>query len=549
MNTLVELSNRESISDEELSSLDKEDTSIFAEDIRRVKLKLACQTNEKFTPERTVFLLGKVSKGELQTTDLQTNHLDKQTYINWLVKNRIFPIESKLSLELSTFECFEVCQQIISREENLEKIPDFFQKSINELLSVNGEGFITDLAEIVREKTAEKLMDIWHKESKEDYFKTYLADIFVEKAHQITKNQENQWEKIYLVFADDRGGKWLEKSVPQIQIVSFIQKLRGLLEQNPKIAEATAWFQELTVSPLRAKIANKEKAAIANLNNTLTESWKNFISLLDILDGKNPSVKNLQSPQEEIYLHAELNEFLSKNSQIKLPDIKTPLQNFFGTAPQEFINEVNRRGEKLKAEKQNGKQKTEPKPATKNPPIFVVTSDKTAEAKPLIDEICQTICTKMSDAKTRESLANQFFKDTNSRLYSAFPYLPIATRANIVETIYQTNSQEFKKQTTKLFKEGEYNPFSIALWECLLLSANGEKIIAELNNGYLNKTPDLKKELIEIVRRVIKDEKEVWGIAKKADEKASVRAKSDDVEVKPEKGFIEAYFGWLMFWK
>lgn len=82
MNTLVELSNRESISDEELSSLDKEDTSIFAEDIRRVKLKLACQTNEKFTPERTVFLLGKVSKGELQTTDLQTNHLDKQTYIN-----------------------------------------------------------------------------------------------------------------------------------------------------------------------------------------------------------------------------------------------------------------------------------------------------------------------------------------------------------------------------------------------------------------------------------------------------------------------------------
>lgn len=531
LNELVELSRRENISDDELLLIDKQDNRILADDFRRARLELAHRTETGFSAERTQFLLEKYAAGEISAEKLPARFFDATAYINWLVQNKKFPSESEFAVKLAEFDYLEICREIIKQEQDLAKIPALFQKSIFELQSIGGEDYIAKLAEIVREKTGDQLFEIWTNYNSEEFFKKYLAELFIEKARQFTKARRHErWADIYLRFAEDFGGFWFEKNIPTEQIEIFI----NLLLQTEKSRTSTVWLQSLTISPLRAKLSIEQKKRIAKLNNDVAISWQNFTSLLDLTEGISPQVKELNSPEEEIYLRRELAELLREKPQAEFGKLKTPMRKFFGDLPDEFIAENDKRGQKLKDE-------TPQIAAKKNPPLIAFHAGKVGESKPQIEEVCRMIRSELSDEERRESFLNEMFFKQKSTLSEVFPYLPIKIRAYILELLYDEKSKKFKELAAKLYKEGEFNEFSVALWETLLLSAVGKNIITELNKGYLKDVVDLQRELGAMVERAI--EKDKWKFAKKSEEETPEDVSYIDPDA--EKGFFKEYFGWM----
>ncbi len=534
LNELVELSRRENISDDELLLIDKKDNGVLADDFRRARLELAYRAETVFSAKRTQFLLEKYSAGEVSAEQLHARFFETTAYINWLVQNKKLPSDSEFSVKLLEFDYLEICREIIIQEQDLAKLPALFQKSIAELQSIRGENSISRLAEIVRDETGDKIIEVWSKYVKSEFFVNYLAEFFADKAREITKGVKNdRWAEIYLRFGNDAGGKWLEQNVSEQQRTIFIENLLG----NEKSQTITAWLQALTVSPLRARLSIEQKKKIAKLNNDLAKTWQNFTSLLDITEGISPQVKKLNSPEEEIYLRQELAEILREKPQAEFGKLKTPIKNFFGDLPNEFIAENDKRGQKLQDEKPNIAAK-------KNPPLIAFHAGKVAEAKPQIEEVCRMIRSELSDEDRRRPLLDEIFFKQKSTLSEVFPYLPIKIRAYILELLYDEKPKKFKELATKLYKEGEFNEFSVALWETLSLSAVGKIIIADLNKGYLKDVVDLQSELGAIVERAI--EKDKWKFAKK-----SVEETPDDKIFNPEeeKGFIKEYFGWMTFKK
>lgn len=531
LNELVELSRRENISDNELLLIDKNDNGVLADDFRRARIELSYRADKILSPERTNFLLEKYAEGELSAERLPSRFFETTAYINWLVQNKKFPSDSEFSVKLLEFDYLEICREIIKQEQDLAKIPRLFQKSISELQSIGGENSIPKLAEIVRDETSDHLFEVWTNYNGEEFFKEYLAELFVEKARQFTKARKHErWADIYLRFAEDFGGFWFEKNVPAEQIEIFI----NLLLQTEKSRTSTNWLQALTVSPLRARLSIEQKKNIAKLNNDLAKTWQNFTSLLDITQGISPQVKKLNSPEEEIYLRQELTEILREKPQAEFGKLKTPLRNFFGDLPKEFVAENDNRSQKLQTE-------TPQIAAKKNPPLIAFHAGKVGEAKPQIEEVCRMIRSELSDEERRESFLDEMFFKQKSTLSEVFPYLPIKVRAYILELLYDEKPKKFKEFAAKLYKAGEFNEFSIALWETLLLSAIGKIIITDLNKGYLKDVVDLQRELGAIVERAI--EKDKWKFAKKSEEE-----KPDDKIFNPEveeKGFIKEYFGWI----
>jgi len=349
---LAEMEKRSSITDDELSVINKDNNELFDERIRQIVLKLACQTTEILTAYRTNFLLEKYSEGVLHAEQLPKDYLHLSTYKWWLVVNKRFPSESGIAVQLRPFDYFEVCQRIISLEANLTKIPDLFQKSIAELRKAGAEDLIDNLAQTVLEKTGEKLFEIWSDYCGFNFFKKYLAPKFEKKAREMVKNKHREWSDIYLLFANDFGGKWLHANNLTQQARGFIKQLIKFLQKISNHRQATVWLQELTVSPLRAELTIEEKSAFANLTQNLSNSWKNFTSLMDLLEGKNHSVKRLDAPQEEIYLRQELKEFLQKNPAVNLEKLREPLKTFFGKYPDEFVQIWNLYRAKIESEKE-----------------------------------------------------------------------------------------------------------------------------------------------------------------------------------------------------
>lgn len=531
LNELVELSRRESISDAELLLIDKNDNGFLANDFRRTKLELAYRADKIFSPERTNFLLEKYSVGELSADKLPSQLFDSTAYINWLVHNKKFPSESEFFVNLTEFDYLEICREIIKQEQDLAKLPTLFQKSIAEFQRIGGENSISKLAEIVCDETGDKIIEVWSKHVKSEFFINYLAELFANKAREITKGVKNdRWAEIYLRFGNDAGGKWLDQNVSEQQITIFIEILLG----NEKSETIKAWLQALRISPLRSRLSIELKKKIAKLNNDLARTWENFTSLLDITQGISPQIKKLHSPEEEIYLRQELAEILREKPQAEFGKLKTPLRTFFGELPDEFVAENDKRGQKLQDEKPQIAAK-------KNPPLIAFHAGKVGEAKPQIEEVCRMIRSELSDEDRRRPFLDEIFFKQKSTVSEVFPYLPIKIRAYILELLYDEKPQEFKKLATKLYKEGEFNEFSIALWETLLLSAVGKKIIADLNKGYLKDVVELQRELGAIVERAI--EKDKWTFAKKSEEETPEDVSYIDPET--EKGFFKEYFGWM----
>ncbi|HMS42707.1 MAG TPA: hypothetical protein PKE69_20925 [Pyrinomonadaceae bacterium] len=535
LNELVELSRRESISDAELLLIDKNDERILADDFRRTRLELSYRTQTVFSAKRTAFLLEKYSAGEIPAEKLPARFFDATAYINWLVQNKKFPSESEFSVKLAEFDYLEICREIIKQEQDLAKLPALFQKSIVELQSIGGENSISKLAEIVRDETGEQLLGVWSKYVKTAFFTKYLADLFAEKAREIAKQSiHERWAETYLRFGNDAGGKWFAENSSELKLTKFIENLL----QKEKSETIKAWLQALTVSPLRARLSIEQKKKIAKLNNDLAKTWQNFTSLLDITEGISPQIKKLNLPEEEIYLRQELAEILREKPQAEFGKLKTPLRNFFGELPDEFIEENDKRGQKLLAE-------TPQIAAKKNPPLIAFHAGKVGEAKPQIEEVCRMIRSELSDEERRELFLDEMFFKQKSTLSEVFPYLPIKIRAYILELLYDEKSKKLKELAAKLFKVGEFNEFSIALWETLLLSAVGKNIITELNKGYLKDVVDLQRELDAIVERAI--EKDKWKFANKSEEEMPEVVSYIDPDA--EKGFFKEYFGWMTFKK
>jgi hypothetical protein len=547
---LAELENRSGISDDELLLLDKKTDRLFAEDERRIIHRLACRANGDLTPFRTDFLLEGFTSGEFSAEQLPKDHFHQKTYINWLVKNKKFPSESEFAVRLQPFGYFEVCQQIIANETNLQLIPGLFQQSIIELSKNGAYDFIGELAETVEKKTSVKLSEVWFEHREADFFKDFLAPRFEKTAREATKNKHPDWTNIYLRFANDRGGHWLLKNTSVQQAKAFTEQLIWALTNPPGSREATAWLEALTISPLRSELSTDDKITISRLNNKLADSWRNFTSLMDLLEGKTPSVKKLDSPEEAAFLHRELAEFFEKNPGLGLSKIRIPLKTFFGEDPVEFVAESNRRGEKVKSEKDKQaekntvqKKENQPKtPAAKNE-IIPFDEAKIGKLKPFVDEMCQSMQGALSEEATREKFINNFQFDKNSPVYSAFPYLPLKTRANILRLLYEYRAAEFKTETQKLFKEDEFNPFAIALWECLLHSEIGRQIKADLKKR-IGEGVDLDAKLAEIIEKSVENEK--WGFNRRQPED-----KREDAAYisEPGKSFWRQYFGWVIFWK
>ena len=552
ISNLRELEKRSGISDTDLQVYDEKSDLLFADDERRIILDLACRANGVLTPSRTVFLLKALSTGELPPERLPGKYLHPETYKKWLVENRMFPSESPLKIQLDSYDCFEVCRDIIMSETNPNAVPSLFQKSINELRKHEAGDFIENLAEAARVKTAHNLYEVWFDYREKDFFKEYLAPKFEKTAREAAKNKHPEWMNIYLRFANDDGGHWLLQNTSVIQARLFIQQLAASFAESPNGRGATAWFQALTTSPLRNELTNEEKSRISRLNNQLAESWRNFTTLKNLLEGKNNSVRKLDSPAEAIYLHRELGEFLKENTLPDLKKLRTPLKTFFGDDPDEFVNEFNRqqkeileKGKQAGAARKAAEQETtgDKRAATKNE-IILFDENKIAAIKPLVDEISAMMQGALGEETTRERFVNNFTFDKHSPVFEAFPYLPLTTRANVLQLLYDYRNADLKTEVQKFYKENQYSAFALALWECILLTETGRKIKEDLLRMGVS-VDVIDARLKEHVERSV--DKAKWTYTRtKAEDAPEPKAIRRDTE----KSFWDhPSLSWILFWK
>lgn len=482
---LYKLKNIEII-DDYLAAKDKETKigGILGSEIRTAFLRSILQSNGNFSAKKTEFILQKVGENEISVKDLPLDLLDPNVYNEWLIKHGKLPSEFGASARLDLQHIRRNCREQIANEKIPSQIPPTLQKAGGELEKAGGQEFCQELANEAFAKTKHNWESIWLNYRAESFFKKYLAGYLAKIARDAVKSKEN-WQIGYLSYADDLGGHWLNSEINKLKVSEFVGILLKYYRQKDADTETpTEWLAALAMSPLRNKLTNNEKLEIVKINDRVTAAWKNFITLSAVLQGEKAT--QTASPEELIYLRGELQEFLNRTRDFK-PNakIEQSLKKLFGELPQEYLNFKDSGAaaveEKKSADKKDSaenKKTASPKNSTLDFAPLKNTADEVVKGQ---EKLAQTVFEILKDKELQAALAADFWDKKDFSLKEIFPLLPVHLRAEILQLLSKNDSGRFVREINNLYEFHQFDPFSLSIWECFLLTGKGEILRRKVN--------------------------------------------------------------------
>lgn len=475
---------------------------LLDEEINQKVLDNALNSNELCTAERTYYFLETVPLDKLLKSNVvQKNLLDLKTVSDWLMEKGIFPGDSPIPVQFNEQQKYEICQTIISSKNDLELIPDLFEKAISEISDNENKD---QLAQTVWQKTKPRMVDVWYSRIQKNYFIKYLKDFCEEEAKALTKLKSGDWLRSYLYFANDPGGYWLFDKNYIDQSLEFIE---FILEITEKIPQIIVWLQKLSASPLRGKLPIEIKIKIVQ-KKQIPVSWDNFNRLLAILNGEQVKIKDPADDLEIPFLENELNQYkaanlltkinekqdiqlrklLGKPSITNLPPESKPIGETRELIfPNEFINYEN--AVQIEQKFEGNIQK--------------------------IDELQQMAEETLIDPEKRKKWFKDFADQNNSMLQQIFPYLNLELRITVLYLLLENDATELISKIKTNFEDREkvnsLDRFTLSLWETLLFFKPKRQIFEKMHAKGIGRGIKIEEEMHNAINDSIQKTKQKFG--------------------------------------